>query len=246
MSAQRNAGPWLLLAAACGLFAAAAHAPGLWAWLLGLLLPGEHVLLYPRAPLPVLLGEHLRLVGLSSSLAAAVGIPLGIAVTRRRGREFLPVVDDLAAVGQTLPPVAVLALAVPVLGFGARPAVLALFLYSVLPILRNTVAGLEAVAPDLVETASALGMTPWQTLRQVELPLALPLIASGLRTSVVINIGTATVGAAIGAGGLGAPIIAGLVQHNPAFVLEGALPAAALALLADACLGLAEKTLQRG
>ncbi|MCR4400530.1 MAG: ABC transporter permease, partial [Syntrophomonadaceae bacterium] len=106
--------------------------------------------------------------------------------------------DDLAAVGQTLPPVAVLALAVPVLGFGARPAVLALFLYSVLPILRNTVAGLEAVAPDLVETASALGMTPWQTLRQVELPLALPLIASGLRTSVVINIGTATVGAAIG------------------------------------------------
>ena len=136
---------------------------------------------------------------------------------------------------------AVLALAVPLVGFGFRPTVLALFLYGILPVLTNTIAGLEGVPAETLEAAEGMGMTPWQVLTRVQAPLALPVILAGVRTSVVINVGTATVGAVIGAGGLGTAIVAGLVRENPSFVLQGALGAALLALLLDRALGLLER-----
>ena len=146
---------------------------------------------------------------------------------------------------QTIPPVAVLALAVPLLGFGGAPTILALFLYSVLPILRNTTSGLMAVPAEVVEAARGIGMTSFQCLFRVELPLSVRTIMAGIRISVVVNIGTATVGAVVGAGGLGTPIVAGLVRQNPSFVLEGAIAAALLAVIADQLLARIEGSLSR-
>lgn len=193
---------------------------------------------YSRVALVVLLGEHLQLV-LASSLAAAIlGVGIGIAVTRTPGRPFLPLVRDAASIMQTFPPVAVLALAVPLLGFGTQPAILALILYSVLPILSNTIAAMEGVPPDALHAARGMGMTPLQRLLMVELPIGRRVILAGIRTSVIINVGTATIGSVVGAGGLGSPIVAGLVRNNPALILEGALTAAWLAFVIDAVLGL--------
>ena len=207
------------------------------------LFPDEREVLYPRASLLRLVGEHLALVVVSGSLAVATGIALGVFVTRPGGRDFRATVDNLSALSQTIPPVAVLALAVPLLGFGLEPTVAALFLYSLLPVVRNTTAGIEAVPRDIREAAVGMGMGRGQILRLIELPLALPVIMAGVRTAVVINIGTATIGAVVGAGGLGAPIVSGLVRDNPAFVTEGAVAAALLAFLADRLLAQVEDLL---
>lgn len=201
--------------------------------LLSALFPAAQEVLYPRASLPVLFGEHLMLVGASGSLALIAGVLLGISVTRPRGREFLQPVQDLTALAQTFPPVAVLSLAVPAIGFGFPPAFLALFLYSILPVLSNTVSGLREVPDEIKEASRGMGMTPLQILLKIELPLALPVIIAGARTSLILNIGTATTGAVIGAGGLGVPIVSGLVRDNTAFVMEGAVAAAGTALLVD-------------
>jgi osmoprotectant transport system permease protein len=142
-------------------------------------------------------------------------------------------VRDLAALAQTIPPVAVLVLAVPVLGYGTAPTVLALFLFSVLPILGNTVTGLQQVDPHLLEASTGMGMRDWRRLVVTELPLASPVILAGVRTAAIISIGTATIGATIGAGGLGVVIIAGLVRNNLAFITAGALASALLALIID-------------
>jgi len=205
--------------------------------------PGEKQVLHPRGTLLELVAEHLWMVIVSSGLATIIGISIGVLVTRPMGRQYLPLVSNLSSLGQTFPPVAVLALAVPLLGFGFKPTVAALLLYGLLPILRNTIVGIESIPADVREAAYGMGMSSWQVLFRIELPLALKVIMSGIRISVVINIGTATVGATIGAGGLGSPIIAGLVAENPAFVLEGAIPAALLAFSADALLGNIEKTI---
>jgi osmoprotectant transport system permease protein len=219
---------------------------GLWELVLRALFPAEGEVVYPRAALIELLGEHLALVAVSSALAVLAGTGLGLLVTRPAGREFLGLVGELSSLAQTFPPVAVLALAVPLAGFGFRPTVLALFLYSVLPILSNTIAGIESVPPEVLEAAVGMGMTGRQILARVQVPLALPVVLAGVRTSVVINVGTATVGAVIGAGGLGTAVIAGLVRENPAFVLEGALGAALLALTLDRGLALLERSLAQG
>jgi osmoprotectant transport system permease protein len=230
-----------------GLFAFLIADRRVWRLALGALFPSERELLYPRASLPALFGEHIILVVVSSAAAALVGTALGIFVTRPAGRDFRPVVSDLSSFAQTIPPVAVLALAVPFIGFGLKPALLALFLFSVLPVLRNTVAGLESVPAHLLEAAVGMGMTRGQALRRVELPLSLRVIMAGIRTSVVINVGTATVGAIAGAGGFGSPIVAGLVRENPAFVLEGAVSAALLAFFLDQLLARVERGgLRRG
>ena len=205
----------------------------LWERLLRTLFPDEAQVLHPRASLLTLVLQHIALIALSSTLTIIVAVPLGVFVTRRYGMPFLPITNDLTALGQTFPPVAVLALAVPLMGFGLRPTVLALFLYGLLPVVRNTVAGLLAVPADVREAAHGIGMTGLQVLLKVEIPLAARIILAGVRTSVVINVGTAMVGAVIGAGGLGSPIVAGLIQDNLAFIIEGALPAAMLALLLD-------------
>lgn len=224
---------WVLLALFGGLFIAVISSTELWETTLRFLFPQESQVLHPRASLIVLVMEHLSLVAISSSLTILIGLPIGIWVTRPGGRNFLPLVTDLTSFGQTFPPVAVLALAVPMLGFGLPPTIAALFLYGLLPVVRNTIAGLSAVPPGSLETAYGMGMSQWQALFRVEIPLSARIILAGVRTSVVINIGTAMIGAVIGAGGLGSPIIAGLVQDNLAFILEGAIPAAMLAVLAD-------------
>ncbi len=234
---------WALTLLGIALFGLAVADMPAWKAALSLLFPGSTELVYPRASLAVLVGEHLFLVAVSSALAIGLGLPLGVFVTRRSGRAFLSLVNDLSSLGQTIPPVAVLALSVPLLGFGTAPTVLALFLYSILPIVRNTIAGLNQVPADVIEAARGMGMTPSQCLFRVELPLAVRVIMAGVRISVVINIGTAVVGAVVGAGGLGTAIIAGLVRENSAFVLEGAVAAGLLALIIDQLLGRVEELL---
>ncbi|HHJ98562.1 MAG TPA: ABC transporter permease [Actinobacteria bacterium] len=230
------------VAAAAAYLVIAAATPA-WRQVLGAVFPGESRLLYPDATPLALVWQHLELVLISSALSVAAGLALGVFVTRPAGADFYGVVADLTNLGQTFPPVAVFTLAVPLLGFGLRPTVLALALYGVLPVLRNTISGIEGVPADVLESASELGMRPWQRLLRVELPIALPVIMAGVRVSVIVNVATATIGAIAGAGGFGAPIINGLVNLAPAITLEGALLAAGLALTLDALFGGVERTI---
>nr|WP_318381010.1 ABC transporter permease [uncultured Enterobacter sp.] len=211
-----------------------------------LLLPHSGALfstLFPQLPRPVYQQEsfitltlaHFWLVGVSSAIAIAIGMGAGIAVTRPAGLEFRSLVETIAAVGQTFPPVAVLAIAVPVMGFGKEPAVIALTLYGVLPILQGTLAGLSAVPAGVQSVAEGMGMSAWQRLMKVELPLASPVILAGVRTSVIINIGTAAIASTVGANTLGTPIIIGLSGFNTAYVIQGALLVALAAIIVDRC-----------
>ena len=228
-----------------GLFALLICSTSVWQVLLRPAFPHLENLVYSRAPLWELVVEHANMVAVSSSLAALTGTGLGVFVTRRQGREFLPVVNSLVSIGQTFPPVAVLAVAVPAVGFGYKPTIIALFLYGLLPIVRNTISGLESVRPEIHESARGMGLTPLQTLFWVEFPMAIQIIMAGIRTSVIINIGTATIGATIGAGGLGVPIIAGLNSGNPAFILQGAVLSGLFAILADAAMNSVERRASR-
>ena len=188
--------------------------------------------------------EHLVLVALATGAATLVGVPVGILLTRRP-RLSRPVLA-LANVLQTIPSLALFGFLIPLLGsygIGRAPAIIALFLYSLLPIIRNTVTGINGVDPAVREAARGMGMTGWQMLTQVELPLALGVILAGVRVATVIAIGTATIAAAIGAGGLGTYIFRGLRMSDNTLVLAGAVPAAAMALAADFLLGWFERRL---
>ncbi|HSI48318.1 MAG TPA: ABC transporter permease [Ideonella sp.] len=189
--------------------------------------------LYEQDTFAQLVWAHLQIVGLSSGIAVLLGVSAGLFVTREAGREFRPLVETVVAMGQTFPPVAVLAVAAPLIGFGEAPALIALTLYGLLPIVRNTIAGIEAVPASAREAAEGLGMGRWQRLRQVELPLALPVLLAGIRTSVIINIGTAAIASTVGAKSLGSPIIVGLSGYNTAYVIQGALLVGLLAIVAD-------------
>jgi len=189
--------------------------------------------LYEQDTFAQLVWAHLQIVGLSSGIAVLLGVSAGLFVTRQAGREFRPLVETLVAMGQTFPPVAVLAVAAPLIGFGEAPALIALTLYGLLPIVRNTIAGIEAVPASAHEAAEGLGMSSWQRLRQVELPLALPVMLAGIRTSVIINIGTAAIASTVGAKSLGSPIIVGLSGYNTAYVIQGAMLVGLLAIVAD-------------
>jgi osmoprotectant transport system permease protein len=183
--------------------------------------------------------EHLGLVGLSLVLGVLVAVPMGLLLERRRGSAE-GVIRGVGVI-QTIPSIALLAFMIPLLGVGPKPAIAALFLYALFPIVRNTYTGVRDADPVAAESAKALGMTPRQVLLQVRLPLAVPVLLAGVRTSAVINVGTATLAAFIGAGGLGQPIVAGLQLNDSAIVLSGAVPAALLALAVDGGLGLVEK-----
>lgn len=209
--------------------------------------------LFPELPRPVYQQEsfisltlsHFWLVGISSLLAILLGAGAGIAVTRPAGREFRPLVETIAAVGQTFPPVAVLAIAVPVMGFGQQPAIIALILYGVLPILQATLAGLAAVPAAALSVAEGMGMSSWQRLRNVELPLAAPVMLAGIRTSVIINIGTAAIASTVGANTLGTPIIIGLSGFNTAYIIQGALLVALAAIVVDGAFERLARSLSR-
>jgi len=195
--------------------------------------PGVEPVVYNRDSFLALFLSQLGLVVAASLAASLVGVALAIFVTRPAGRDFRAMVNALATIGQTFPPAAVLAITVPMVGFGARPTIIALFLYGLLPIVENAVAGLEGVASGVREAAEGMGLSAWQRLRDVELPLAAPVILAGIRVSVTIAIGTATIGSTVGALTLGTPIFDGLVANKIPFVLEGAVLVALFAILTD-------------
>jgi osmoprotectant transport system permease protein len=188
---------------------------------------------FARASFLSLWLSHLALVAAASASAAVVGIGLAIFATRPFGRDFRPIVNALATIGQTFPPAAVLALAVPALGFGAQPTIVALFLYGILPIIENTMAGLDGVSPAVQDAATGMGLSAWQRLRDIELPLAAPAILAGLRLSVTIAIGTTTIGSTVGALTLGTPIFDGLAGNKLPYVIQGAVLVALFAILTD-------------
>ncbi len=190
-------------------------------------------------------GDHIALVAISLSAAILIAIPLGIAAARRErlGHAILGIV----AVVQTVPSLALFVFMIPLLGIGGPPAIVALFLYSLLPIVRNTHAGITGIDPAMRESAEALGLERGARLRLVELPLASGAIVAGIKTAAVINVGTATLGALIGAGGYGQPILTGIRLADTALILEGAVPAALLALAVQGAFELAERAfLPRG
>jgi osmoprotectant transport system permease protein len=188
---------------------------------------------------------HLFLVVVSMAIAIAIGVPLGmILVTRARLRAMAL---GLASVLQTIPSLALFGFLIPLPffgGIGTRTAIVALVLYALLPILRNTVVGLTNLDPAVLEAAEAMGMTETQILMRVRFPLGLSVVLAGVRTATVITIGVATIAAAIGAGGLGTFIFRGVAMVSDAVILAGAIPAALLALAADAALGLLERKLK--
>jgi osmoprotectant transport system permease protein len=181
--------------------------------------------------------EHLRLVIVSTLLAIAVGVPAGILITRQGFRDFSGLILGVANIGQSVPSIAILAIFMGILGLGFKTAVFALWLYALLPIVRNTAIGIEEVDPNIIEAATGMGMTNRQILLQIELPLAFPVMFAGIRTAAVINVGTAALGAFIGAGGLGTFIIAGIPLMRDSLILVGAILTAVIAILVDWILG---------
>ena len=174
---------------------------------------------------------HLGTVFVAAAASTLIAVALGILVTRASGREFLPLSRTLVNIGQTFPPVAVLAVAVPLVGFGETPTLIALLAYGLLPIFENTVTGLQSCPRSVIEAADGMGMSARTRLFSVELPLAMPLILEGIRMSLVINVGTATIGSTVAAKGLGEVIIAGLLSNNAAFILQGGLVTGLMAIL---------------
>lgn len=187
-------------------------------------------------------GEHLMLTGISIGVAVIIGVPLGILIMRQA---FLRnTILSIAGIVQTIPSLALLAFFLPFLGIGTAPAIAALILYALLPIVRNTYTGLNGIPPSIVEAAQGMGFTKHQRLWMVEIPLAVPVIIAGIRTSTVICVGIATLSAFIGAGGLGDFIVRGLALNNTRLILLGAVPAAVLALALDYLIGLVERRLR--
>lgn len=244
MRAGRLAKTFAVPGVASAAYLALASAPSLWHAAFAPLFPSETRLIYER-PMLDLVGEHLAMVALAALVSTVVGIALGIFVTRPAGADFLDVISDIANFGQAFPPVAVLALSIPLLGLGFKPTVFALAIYGVLPVLQNTISGLRSVQDTVLESARAMGMSPLQVLWFAELPVAAPVIFAGVRVSVIVAVATATIGATIDAGGLGGPIISGLANLDPAVTLQGGLLAAGLALILDAYLSAAEKVFGR-
>lgn len=198
-----------------------------------------------RGEVGTALGQHVVLVAIAVAVAVAIGLPLGVLATRRRA--FERAVLGTASVLQTIPSLALFGFLIPLPllgGVGARPAVVALTLYALLPIARNTHAGIRALDPALLEAGRGMGMTDRQLLLRVELPLAAGVILAGVRVAAVVSIGVATIAAAIGAGGLGVFIFRGIAMVDNVVILAGALPAAALALVTDGLLGLIERRLR--
>ena len=189
--------------------------------------------------------EHVSLAAISLAIAVAIGVPLGMLIVYRprlRGAAL-----GAANVFQTIPSLALFGFLIPIPylgGIGRRTAIVALVLYALLPILRNTFAGLTGIEPAVLESAEAMGMTAWQIVWRVRLPLALSVILAGVHTATVITIGVATIAAAIGAGGLGTFIFRGVAMVSNAVILAGAIPAAVLALIADGLLGAVERRLR--
>lgn len=217
---------------ACSAFLVAfTVSPGSFAVLFEPLATHDAPAIYTQTSLLRLTLSHLLLVGASVAASVILAVGLGILVTRPAGHEFLPLARMVTAVGQTFPPVAVLALMVPIMGFGAAPTFVALFVYGLLPVFENTLTGLTTLPPSIIEAARGAGMTRFQRLIQIEMPLALPVILAGIRLTAVISLATATLGSTVAAKTLGEVIIAGLLSSNTAFVVQGGLVVGLLAII---------------
>ncbi|AXI50992.1 MAG: ABC transporter permease [Sulfitobacter sp.] len=235
----------LLRAGLLALLLALVLQPDWFAPLFAPLAPAGGPVIYARSSLLSLSLSHLGLVALASVAATLVAVTLAIFVTRPVGASFLPLSRTITNIGQTFPPVAVLALAVPALGFGAGPTLVALFLYGLLPIFENAITALSTLPPATMEAARGMGLNRWQRLWRVELPLALPVILTGIRLSVVIALGTATIGSTVAARTLGEVIIAGLLTNNTAYVLQGGLIVGLFAVLIYDAMAQLERYLSR-
>ncbi|MFC1864444.1 ABC transporter permease [Chloroflexota bacterium] len=173
---------------------------------------------------------HLEMVFLAVLIAVAVGVPLGILVTRPGFTKLSPLVVGGASVGQSIPSLAVIAIMAPLLGFGLQSAIVALFIYGLLPILRNSYAGMRNINPAIIEAARGMGMTRWQIIRKIELPLARSVIMAGIRISTVVTVGTAELAVLVGGAGLGRITLTGVFARQPLLILQGAAPTAFLAI----------------
>ncbi|WLS07304.1 ABC transporter permease [Shinella sumterensis] len=237
--------PNLLRLAALILLIAFLVRPELFEPLLKPLVQANAPAIYNQGSLLSLTLSHLATVFTATFAATLVAVGLAVLVTRPVGAEFLPLSRSLVNIGQTFPPVAVLALAVPIVGFGEKPTLIALFLYGLLPVFENAMTGLSTLPKAIVEAARGTGMTAWQQLTRVELPLALPVILAGIRLSVTISLATATIGSTVAAKTLGEVIIAGLQSNNLAFVLQGGVVVAVLAVLIYDAFSAVERALAR-
>ena len=187
--------------------------------------------------------RHLQIVAVAELIAIGIGVPIGFISTRRSLRYISPVFIGIANIGQTIPTLAFIGIAGALLGMGYKAAVVALFIYAMLPIIRNTYAGINSIDPAIREAAAGMGMSKGQITFRIELPLPQPVIIAGIRTSTVLNVGTAAVAGMIGAGGLGELIVTGIAVRVTALVIQGAAPTAALAIILDALLREAENAL---
>jgi len=233
VSRSRLIGHWATIAALAGVTLWMTFNTEGFARLLSALVPDAETVIYPTKPLSTLMAEQIYVVAIASAFALVVGAGLGALALSRVGRPFRDIIVSMGSLAQTVPSVAIMALAVPVIGYGAEPVVLALVLYSILPIMLNVISGIEGVSPDAYDAAVGMGMSPLQRFLSVQLPLAMPVIVGGIKNMLVINVSAATMGAVVAAGGLGMPILAGFHDYNNAYILQGALPAITLALLLD-------------
>lgn len=200
-------------------------------WFLGFL--GQRPDLIQRTSLGELALQHLNIVLISTSIAIVIGLGAGMIIHYTQHKELKDMALKLASIGETIPSAAIIALSVPLYGYGNRPIILALIIYAILPILRNTIVGLESIAEPILDAAKGVGLSKWQQLIKIELPLSLPTLLAGIRTALVINISAATIGATVGAGGFGVPIIAGIRTYDPVMVIQGSVPVILMALFAD-------------
>lgn len=201
----------------------------------------ERAKILTRTPLHILAAQHMMIAGLSTALAVATALALGIIVRLSRNKELKELVLKAAAIGETIPSAAIIALSVPVFGYGNVPCILALYIYAILPVIRNVMAGFESTSPSFIDAGTGMGMSRLQLLWTVDLPLAKPVILAGIRMALVINIAAATLGATVGAGGFGVPIISGIRIYDPVMVIQGSVPVLLLALFADRLLRGADK-----
>lgn len=228
---MKNARPVIIRLVVLAALIAFLVSPQTFAFLLQPLTIRGQAPIYIQSSLLWLTINHLEIVAAATFASTVIAVGLAILVTRPFGTEFLALSRSLANIGQTFPPVAVLAIAVPMLGFGTPPTLVALFLYGLLPIFENALTGLTGLSPSVMEASRGMGMTWVQRLVRIELPLALPVILMGIRLSVVISIATATIGSTVAARTLGEVIIAGLTSNNTAWVAEGGVIVAVLAVL---------------
>jgi osmoprotectant transport system permease protein len=198
--------------------------------------PSADTLRYDRSPMWEFLAQHLVLVAVGGLLAVVIGVLGGLAVMTRVGRPFRDLVLRMANFGQAIPSIAFMAVLVPVVGYGTEPVVIALVLFSVLPVMVNVVAGIESVPAAVIEAGKGMGMTGAERLWHLQIPIALPVIMAGIRTMLVILVSAATLGAIVGAGGLGVPIMSGMGAFNNAVIAHGSVPAILLALIVDQAL----------